>query len=174
MPTFECSIVVRAPRGWLFELMQDYDRRLDWDSFLSEARLVDASQSGVGVRAWCVDRSGRGMETEYVTYRPPDRVAVRMTRGPWVFRAFAGSWKYRELARGETRVTFRYHVEARIRVFGLGDRFLVWLLSRQMTRRLDAMRDRLDSLWARTQVNADAGMTTCGGADPSPEPPQLG
>ena len=67
MTTFARSIEVAAPQAWLFELMQDYDRRLAWDEFLSKAELVGgAKASALGVRAWCVDKSGRGMETEYV------------------------------------------------------------------------------------------------------------
>ena len=69
----------------VFALTQDYARRLTWDPFLRSAELMDgASAPGVGVRAWCVARSGVGLETEYVSFAPPRIAAVRMTRGPWV------------------------------------------------------------------------------------------
>lgn len=91
MPTFEQAITVNVARDPLFWLMQDYRRRLEWDEFLSSAQLLDgATRADVGVRAWCVDTKGRGMETEYVAFRPPERVAVKMTRGPWMFSSFAG------------------------------------------------------------------------------------
>ena len=71
------------PRRELFRLTQDYDHRLDWDPFLKEARLVGGAQTaGIGVRAWCVAKSGLGMETEYVSFNPPKTVAVKMTKGP--------------------------------------------------------------------------------------------
>lgn len=140
MPTFEKSIVVAAPRADLFALMQDYDRRLDWDPFLREARLVDATAAAIGVRAWCVDQAGRGMETEYVQFDPPRRVAVKMTRGPWMFRKFAGSWIYDELAPKSTRVTFKYHVESRVPRWRLGDFVLAKVFAREMQSRLDALR----------------------------------
>jgi ribosome-associated toxin RatA of RatAB toxin-antitoxin module len=140
MPTFERSIDVPAPREALFWWMQDYDRRLEWDTFLAEARLVDADRAAVGVRAWCVDRAGRGMETEYVSFRPPARVAVRMTRGPWMFRSFAGSWAYQDLAPDLTRVTFRYHVEARPNLGPITDAILTRVFAREMTERLEALR----------------------------------
>ncbi len=114
MSTFACSVEVDRPRAELFALMQDYDRRLEWDVFLREARLVGAERAGKGVRAYCVDHAGRGMETEYVSFQPPERAAVKMTKGPWIFKSFAASWAYEELAERRTRVTFRYHMVARI------------------------------------------------------------
>lgn len=142
MPTFERSIEVAAPREALFWLMQDYDRRLEWDPFLSEARLVGgATEAGVGVRAWCVDQAGRGMETEYVSFKPPSKVAVKMTKGPWMFGSFAGSWAYEEKTPGRTTVTFRYHVEARPRLGPITDFILERVFAKEMQSRLDALRD---------------------------------
>ncbi len=139
MPTFERSILVSAEASALFDLMQDYDRRLAWDPFLREARLVDATTAGLGVRAWCVDRRGRGMETEYVSFDRPRRVAVRMTRGPWIFRKFAGAWIYDPVEDGTTRVTFKYHVEARLGFGRLGDAVLARVFAREMDSRLKAL-----------------------------------
>src|SRR5262245_34970577 len=114
MPTFTQSIVVRADPVALFDLSQDYGRRLNWDPFLKEATLLGgAAGPATGVRAWCVARSGLGMETEYVTVARPRIVAVRMTRGPGILEAFAGSWRFESLGPERTRVVFRYHLKAR-------------------------------------------------------------
>jgi ribosome-associated toxin RatA of RatAB toxin-antitoxin module len=139
MPTFERSALVRADAAALFDLMQDYDRRLKWDPFLREARLLGATAAGLGVRAWCVDQRGRGMETEYVSFDRPHRVAVKMTRGPWIFRKFAGAWIYEPVEDGLTRVTFKYHVEARVRFGRLGDAVLARVFAREMDARLKAL-----------------------------------
>jgi hypothetical protein len=65
MPTFEHSLLIHGDRAALFALTQDYQRRLTWDPFLSEARLLGgAVRAAVGVRAWCVAWHGLGMETE--------------------------------------------------------------------------------------------------------------
>ena len=45
-----------------------------------------------------------------------------MTRGPWVIRSFAGSWRFAEVEPGLTRVAFRYGLRAR-------PRWLSWLLT---------------------------------------------
>lgn len=149
MKTFAESIEIEAPRAWLFEVMQDYGRRLAWDEFLSKAELVGpATASALGVRALCIDTAGREMETEYVSFKPPERVAVKMTRGPWMFGAFAGSWVYEELGACRTKVTFRYSMAMRPRVLGaMGDRMLSEVFRWDMGKRLASAKKRLEALY---------------------------
>jgi ribosome-associated toxin RatA of RatAB toxin-antitoxin module len=134
---FRQSIEVAAEPDVLFDLTQDYAHRLDWDPFLKEARLVGGAKSpGVGVRAWCVARSGLGMETEYVSFNPPGACAVEMTRGPWFFRSFAGSWRFERLGPGRTEVTFTYSLVGRpASISGL----LRLIFARETRRRLEAL-----------------------------------
>ena len=120
---FEHVAIVRADPARVFALTQDYSRRLSWDPFLRRAELLGGAVTpGVGVRAWCVARSGVGMETEYVSFHPPRVTAVKMTCGPWIIERFAGSWRFEEVAPGQTRVSFRYVLRAR-------PRWLAWLLT---------------------------------------------
>jgi ribosome-associated toxin RatA of RatAB toxin-antitoxin module len=138
MPTFERSIVIRAAREALFDLTQDYDRRLAWDPFLSEARLVGGARAaGLGARAWCAAYWFLGMETEYISFRRPDVVAVRMTRGPALLENFAGSWRFADLGGMQTRVTFRYHLKARPPAL---DRLLTIVFERDVELRLRGLR----------------------------------
>src|SRR5262245_39900912 len=139
--TFESSVIVSAPAQAVFDLTQDYGRRLDWDPFLIEARLVNAAAPGVGVRAWCVGRRPRiGMETEYVSFDPPRVAAVKMTRGPWFLRSFAGSWRFEPLSPTETRVAFRYSLVARP---GILRPLLAAYFARETRARLAALRGAL-------------------------------
>ena len=142
MPTVERSLLIRAERAALFDLTQDYGRRLSWDCFLKEARLLnEAGRAAAGVRAWCVAWHGLGMETQYVTVSRPAVVAVKMTRGPAVLKAFAGSWRFDEAAPGVTRVRFRYHYKARPRwLRPLIEPLLGLLFVRDARLRLDALR----------------------------------
>ncbi len=156
MTTFRQAIDVRADANFLFALTQDYGHRLDWDPFLKEARLLgDACQPGIGVRAWCVARSGLGMETEYVSFRPPHVAAVRMTRGPAILQSFAGSWRFTPSREGWTRVSFAYCLQAR-------PWWLRWLLNpvlhrvfaRDTQRRLQALKRAAESIAGRTPYNS--------------------
>jgi len=78
--------------------------------------------------------------------RPPERVAVKMTKGPWMFRAFAGSWRYEEVDARSTLVIFKYHVEARPHLGPISD----WILQRVFSREMDARLQHL-AMWAATQ-----------------------
>jgi ribosome-associated toxin RatA of RatAB toxin-antitoxin module len=142
MPVIAESIIIRAPAAALFDLTQDYDRRLDWDPFLREARLVGgAAEAGVGVRAWCVARSGLGMETEYVSFRAPEVVAVKMTRGPAILASFAGSWRFKELGGDQTEVTFRYSLRAAPRALAFAlEPILRLVFRRDVRQRLKALK----------------------------------
>jgi hypothetical protein len=142
MPTFESAIRIRAGRADLFDLTQDYGRRLLWDPFLTEAHLLGgATAPAVGVRAWCGAWYSLGMETEYVAYTPPRLTAVRMTRGPAVLAAFAGSWRFEETRPGVTRVVFRYHLKARPRwLRGVLDPVLAAVFAQDTRLRLRALK----------------------------------
>ena len=138
---FEASAVVAATPRAAFELTQDYSKRLAWDPFLRSAELVgDARAPGVGVRAWCVARSGLGMETEYVSFSPPKVAAVRMTRGPWLLAAFAGAWEFQGPPDGPTTITMRYHLRARPRWLGwLIEPIAAGWFSRETKARVEAL-----------------------------------
>jgi hypothetical protein len=109
MPSIRQIIDIHAPQADLFHLTQDYRRRLEWDPFLREARLLDgADEAAVGARAWCVAWCGLGMETEYITFKPCSVTAVRMTEGPSFLANFAGSWRFEAIGDQTTRVIFCY------------------------------------------------------------------
>ena len=119
---FEHAAVVEGEPARVFALTQDYARRLSWDPFLKSAELVGgATAPGIGVRSWCVARSGLGMETEYVSFAPPRIAAVKMTRGPWFIQTFGGAWEFDAAGDGTTTVSFRYQ-------FRMRPRWLAWLI----------------------------------------------
>ncbi len=142
MPVFESSIEVALSADAAYRLTQDYSRRLEWDPFLREARLLDGkTEVAPGVKAWCVSHSGLGMETEYVSAQPGKVAAVKMTRGPWLVARFAGSWLFQALGPDRTRVVFRYNVQARPRwLRGLLEPFMLRWFRRETAERLAALK----------------------------------
>ena len=131
------SAEIAATPEILFDLTQDYGRRLDWDSYLKEARLIDAKRPGVGVHAWCVATNGFGMETRYVSFRPPSACAVEMVRGPWLLKAFSGSWRFEPVGPCRTRVEFIYSLAGRPAFL---TRVLAKIFDHDTRRRLAALR----------------------------------
>ena len=102
------SIQIDATPEHVFDYTQDYGKRLSWDTFLSIAQLEGADRAASGVKAWCVSKHGLGMETQYVSFNRPNVTAVKMTKGHFMFKTFAGSWKFDALENAGTQVTFTY------------------------------------------------------------------
>ncbi len=111
MPTLERFIDIEATKENLFELSQNYSLRLQWDPYLRVAKVENQSMPGVGVQVYCESKKGVGMWVEYITYKYPDYTAMKMTKGPFIFRQFAGSWRFEALNTHLTRVKFRYNYE---------------------------------------------------------------
>jgi hypothetical protein len=98
-------------------LIHDYEVRLEWDTLLSKACIVDNSpKAGLGVKTLCVGRNtvaGFGMETVYISFDRPRVAAVRMTRGPWFVKDFAASITHQALDENRSRVTYKFKITAR-------------------------------------------------------------
>lgn len=137
---------IEATPEALFALTQEYARRLEWDPFLSEARLIGgATEPQTGVRVLCTDRKGNAMEVAYVVFNPPNAAAVKMTRGPVLFASFAGTWRFAPITGGWTRVLFKYYYRLRW-PFGFFAARIAEQFARETTARLEALRE-----FARTQ-----------------------
>jgi hypothetical protein len=109
-------IDIGAEPETVFDLSQDYGRRLEWDPFLRSMRFEGGeTNAGVGVRVTVRAWHGLGMTVELVSFDRPRVVAMKMVKGPWFLRSFAGSWRFREVEspRHEkwTRATMRYVFE---------------------------------------------------------------
>lgn len=114
MPTIRSGIEIAAPPDALFDLAQSYELRLVWDPFLRAMRFLDgATTAAVGTRVWVRAKNGLTMEVRYITLERPTQVAMTMTRGPAVFRQFAGAWNFRAIADGRTQVVFKYNYALR-------------------------------------------------------------
>jgi len=88
-----------------------------------------------------------GMETEYVTFSPPERTAIKMTRGPAILKTFAGSWVFEVVSDSRTRVVFRYHLSASPRwLKSVLEPILQFVFSRDMQKRLVALKRAVENL----------------------------
>lgn len=133
---FSESIEIIAPAELIFDYTQDYSNRLKWDTFLTEAYLLDnVTQADKGVKAWCVSRNGLGMETQYVWFNRPKVTAIKMTKGPYMFKEFAASWTFKEKSIGITTVTFMYSFTLRM-PFRLVSFFIKKVMQKNVRQRL--------------------------------------
>ena len=145
MPRNSVSVEVGASCTAVFNLIHDYGRRLEWDTLLSQAVLLDdAAEAGVGVRSLCVG-TWRGLflplETEYISFEPGRVAAVSLTNQPPFFDQFAATIRHEPLGENRSRVTYIYFFRARPRLLApLLEPLMNWLLRRETQNRLAALK----------------------------------
>jgi ribosome-associated toxin RatA of RatAB toxin-antitoxin module len=129
----------------VFDYTQDYSQRLRWDTFLREATLMHgATAAAKGVSAYCVARNGMGMVTEYISYDRPRATAIKMTKGPLLFRDFSGSWTFKAIDQDITEVIFIYSFTLRF-PFLLFTRLIRNKLQRDVAVRLADLKRNIES-----------------------------
>ncbi len=139
-------IEVDCAQDVVFDYTQDYQKRLSWDTFLKQADLIDGALTAAkGVKALCVAKNGLAMVTEYVTFNYPKVTAIKMTKGPYLFKSFVGSWTFKEITLQKTEVMFIYSFTLRFPFNLIG--YLVKLNLRQN------VKQRLRDLKQNIEVN---------------------
>lgn len=141
---FTESITVLAKAEHVFDYTQDYSNRLKWDTFLKRADLIDGAQvADKGVKAYCVSKNGLGMITEYVTFNRPRVTAIKMTKGPYMFKSFLGSWTFKELPDNKTEVVFLYSFSLRF-PFNLLHKLIKNNLQTNVQQRLQDLKNHIE------------------------------
>jgi hypothetical protein len=108
VPRIEASCVVPVDPELAFDVSQTHgELRLRWDPFIHSQHLIDADRPAKGVRTATVSRHRLRMVSEYVSFRRPTQVGMKMVEGPWFFESFGGGWSFAP-ADGGTRATWRY------------------------------------------------------------------
>lgn len=116
MPHGVVREVIPAPAADVFRLIHDYDRRLEWDTLLQRAFMVDGRAPCVGAIAVCKGRPHLGgieLRTEYVSFDPPRVAAVRMVNRPPFFDTWAATIRHEPLSDSSSAVEYTYHFRAR-------------------------------------------------------------
>jgi hypothetical protein len=114
------SAIIPAPSHAVFDLLHDYDRRLEWDTLLRAAYLADGhTAAGKGATSVCVGRrslGGLAFKTVYVTFERPSRAAVKLVNAPAWFEAWAATIQHEDLSPHESRLTYTFHFTVKPRM----------------------------------------------------------
>lgn len=141
---FSESIVIHTSQERAFDYTQDYSNRLVWDTFLTKAELIHgATKADLGVKVYCVAHNGLGMETEYVSFNRPKVTAVKMTKGPYMFKDFLGSWNFKVIGANEVEVVFLYSFALQF-PFNVFTPFIKWNLKKNVKQRLADLKNQLE------------------------------
>lgn len=139
MPVVESSVVVPIDPATAFAVSQTTGEvRLRWDPFIRRQSFLDGVVApGTGVRTLTQHRLGLRMVSEYVSYRPPTTVGMKMVTGPWFFRVMAAGWRFEPHGEGQTRAVWRYSFSCRPRWLApVAERLGVLVLRRDIERRI--------------------------------------
>ena len=137
---------IKCSPEFVFDYTQDYKQRLTWDTFLKKADLIGGAQAaGKGVKAYCVAKNGLGMITEYVSFNRPRAAAIKMTKGPFIFKSFLGSWTYKKIQPDLTEVIFLYSFQLRF-PFNLATRLVKRNLQNNIRQRLVDLKKNIENL----------------------------
>ena len=101
------SIRITATPQQIWEYVQDYRRRAEWDVTTLHFEPVDADAIGRDVQVFVATKGGMEYVGQYVSYEPFTVSAVKMTHPlrNVPFRGLAGSWRYKPLNAGQTEFT---------------------------------------------------------------------
>jgi hypothetical protein len=103
-----------------FDLIHDYDRRLEWDTLLSEAYLeppfVLAEKGAVSLCRGRPLLGGIGVRTVYVSFDRGRVAAVKMINRPPLLEMFAASIRHIAISENTSKVEYRFSFLARPRV----------------------------------------------------------
>lgn len=130
----------------VFDFTQDYNKRLRWDTFLRKADLIEgATKAHKGVKAYCEAKNGLGMVTEYVSFNRPKVTAIKMTKGPYLFKSFLGSWTFKQSNENGTEVVFLYSFSLRF-PFNLFTSFIKNNLQKNVRQRLEDLKNNIENM----------------------------
>ena len=147
------EISINKSRALVFNLAQDYDLRLQWDPFLRNIKfLSDSIEFARGLKVWVKAHNGMEMTVEYLNYKIPEHVSMKMIDGPRMFSHFSGTWKFEELEENLTSVIFIY--KFKLQFFLIPGSFIVkWILKNDMNKRLIALKLNSESGKFDTKLN---------------------
>lgn len=135
----------------VFQLLHDYDRRLEWDTLLRKAYLTGGSEKACkGATSCCVGKPCFGliaMETRYIAFDAPRMAAVVLINKPWFFHAFSASIKHEDNEHGSTaEYTFQFRAKPKW-LRKLIEPVMLAALKRETAARLEALAEFMsDSL----------------------------
>lgn len=117
MPHGSITANIPASSAAVFRLLHDYERRLEWDALLQDARLCDCwPEAQLHATSICTGRwylGGLALQTVYVSFKEPDVAAVKLINRRLFFDSFAASIRHQDLPDGSSSIEYTYNFNAR-------------------------------------------------------------
>ncbi len=99
---------------WLFDFTQDFNNRKKWDKQTLEINFIgDFIELKKGTRVYTKSIEGVFMETEYLTFKSPNEISIKMINTSPIFRDFIGTWNYDSTDNLKTTIKITYSFNLR-------------------------------------------------------------
>ena len=112
--TISEEIVINRNINWLFDFTQNFTERKKWDKQTVEIDFFDAStELKKGAKVYTKSKEGILMKTEYLTFKAPDEISIKMLNNSPIFKCFFGKWNYFSTDNGRTKLKITYQFSLR-------------------------------------------------------------
>ncbi len=149
MPKGTVKEIISASAVEVFDLIHDYERRLEWDTLLQKAYLEsEFEEAKLGAISVCQGRTilgGFALRTEYVSFQKGKVAAIKMLNQPLFFDTFAASINHRNISDNKSEVVYTFNFTAkpkwlRFILHPVMSRIFAW----ETRKRLQALKDFFD------------------------------
>lgn len=149
MPTTEIKEIISAPADEVFELLHDYDRRLEWDTLLSEAYLEpEFAKAEIGAISVCRGRAvlgGFALRTRYVSFEKGKVAAVKLLNNPPFFETFAASIRHVPINAKSSEIIYKVNFTSKPRWLSfLIQPIMGFVFAWETRKRLRALKDHFE------------------------------
>lgn len=142
------TTVINQPAQVVFDVIHDYERRLDWDTLLRRAYVVGAQSPAAGVETVCTAKwhlGGFSFRTRYVTFNRPLVAAVVLVKPYFVFAKWAASIRHKEISADSSEVVYTLTFSCRPRPLArILERLAGRMFQQETSRRLAALKHYLE------------------------------
>jgi len=121
----EIKEIIPASAEAVFDLLHDYQRRLEWDTLLRKAYLEPefpvADKDAISVCQGNYLLGGFALRTQYVSFERGKVAAVKLLNQPPFFDTFAASIRHADIGEHQSEIIYKVNFTAK-------PKFLRWIL----------------------------------------------
>ena len=131
---------------WLFDFTQDFNYRKKWDKQTLEIDFIDeCKELKKGAKVFTKSIEGFFMETEYLTFKSPNEISIKMINKSPIFKDFIGTWNYDSTDNVKTILKITYCFNLRF-PYNLIRRKVSQKIRINMTKKLSTLKNYLTEL----------------------------
>lgn len=144
--TISQEVIINRNIDWLFDFTQNFVERKKWDKQTKEIAFLDGFTTlAKGAKVYTESVEGIRMDTEYLTFKVPTEISIKMLNRSSVFKCFVGAWNYIPIEKEKTTLKITYQFDLRF-PYNLIKRTVSKKIKANMTNKLNLLEDYLEKM----------------------------